>query len=80
MQNNHPSKPIMIAEMGKTCTNDQPNWYKKAFETIKSWPQIKAAIVWDVNDTRLRDDANLSDDTLKMLGQIFKDPYFIGAK
>ena len=76
----HKNKPLMIEELGKTRAGTQPRWFKNAFETIKSWPEIKAAIVWDVYDIGLRDDANLSDDTLKMLGQIFKDPYFIGAK
>jgi len=80
MHRSHPDKPIMQAEFGKTKGPSQAKWFKNAFETIKSWPEMKAAIVWDVYDIGLSDDANLSDDTLKMLGEILKDPYFIGAK
>jgi len=80
MRRTHPDKPIMQAEFGKTKGPGQARWFKDAFQTIKNWPEMKAAIVWDVYDTGLRDDATLSEDTLKTLGEIFKDPYFIGAK
>jgi len=60
--------------------NDQSYWFKDAFETIKTLPQIKAAIVWDVINVERGEDFTFNDDTLKMFGQIFKDPYFIGTK
>jgi len=53
MHNNHPDKPIMQAEFGKTQTNDQPYWLKNAYKTIKSWPGMKAALYWDWPDIAL---------------------------
>lgn len=80
MRTSHPQKPLMQTEFGKTKGSDQPRWFKNAFETIKSWPGMKAAIVWDNVNVGLGDDHTLSNESLKTLKEIVKDPYFIMAK
>ncbi len=70
----------MQAEFGTTIGRDQPKWLIEAFQTIKSKPGIKAAIYWDNAAIELGDDHTLSDESLKTLKEILKDPYWIMAK
>jgi hypothetical protein len=77
---NHKEKPIIIEEFGTTIGPDQPRWLKDAYNTIKSFKGIKAALYWDNVNTELGDDHTLSKKSLKTLKEIFKDPYFIMAK
>jgi hypothetical protein len=82
MRKNHPQKPIMQAETGKSQMWDQSKWLIDAYKTIKSMPGLKAAIYWD-NVTTISipaDDKTLSDKSLQTLKEIFKDPYWIMAK
>ena len=80
MHNNHLNKPIMQAEFGKTQGSDQPYWLKNAYKTIKSRPGMKAALYWDQHDRELNDNLYLSKESFEVIKEIFKDPYFIGAK
>jgi len=82
MRKNHPDKPIMQAETGKSQMWDQPRWLVDAYKTIKSMPELKAVIYWD-NVTTISvppDDKTLSDKSLQTMKEIFKDPYWIMAK
>jgi hypothetical protein len=79
MRTNHPEKPLMQAEFGRTKTKRQPQWITKAYETIKSWPGMKAAIYWDSLNYSLGDDHTLSGESTKVLREVLKDPYFTGA-
>ena len=74
------NKPIIQAEFGTTTGADQPNWVIKALQTIKSKPGIKAAIYWDNAATELGDDHTLSEESLKVLKENLKEPYFVMAK
>ena len=78
MRNNHPEKPIMQAEFGRTKDKRQPRWIENAYETIKSWRGMKAAIYWDSVNYGLGDDDSLSEESMKVLKQVLKDPYFRG--
>ena len=80
MRRNHKEKPVMMAEFGKTEDKRQPKWIRNAYETMKSWPGMKAAIYWDNMNWELRDDHMLSQESYQVLGGVFKDPYFVGAK
>jgi len=80
MRTKHPDKPIMMAEFGKTWDKQQPKWIKNAYETIKSWPGMKAAIYWDSMNVELNDNHMLIKESHTVLQELFKDPYFIGAK
>jgi hypothetical protein len=80
MHNNHKEKPIMQAEFASTQGSSQPYWLKNAFKTIKSRPGMKAALYWDWPNVALGDEHDLSDESYGVLKEIFKDPYFIGAK
>ena len=74
-------KPIMLVEFGTTVGKDQPRWLRKAFETIKSKPGLKATIYWDnVCTHHIIDDHTLSQESMNTLKEIMKDPYFTGAK
>ena len=78
---NYPDKPIRVEEFGTTIGKDQPRWLRKAFETIKSTPGLKAAIYFDnVYNITFYDDHTLSRESMKTLKELLKDPYFIGAK
>ena len=80
IHNSHKDKPIMMAEFGRTQGSDQPNFLRSAYKTIRSWPGMKAALYWDWPDIYLGDDPSLSEASYGVLKEIFKDPYFIGAK
>jgi hypothetical protein len=79
MRTNHPEKPLMQAEFGRTKTKRQPKWIRRAYETIKSWPGMKAAIYWDSTNYSLGDDHTLSKESTKVLKEVLEDPYFKGA-
>lgn len=78
MRKDYPEKPIMQAEFGKTKHKRQARWIKSAYETIKSWPGMKAAIYWDSVNYGLGDDYTLSGESSEVYKEIMKDPYFIG--
>ena len=81
MRTNHPDKPIMISEFGKTKSPRQSRWIKKAFESIKESPGIKGATYWD-NILKYKgylDDHMLSPESWATMGEIIKDPYWIYA-
>lgn len=80
MRRSHPNKPVMMAEFGKTKGRYQARWLKEAFETIKSWPGMKAAIFWDSKNWDLPDDHTLTEESKNVLKEILKDDYFIGIK
>jgi len=79
MRTNHPEKPVMQAEFGRTKTKRQPRWIRNAYETIKSLPGMKAAIYWDSVNYSLGDDHTLSGESKKVLREMLEDPYFTGA-
>jgi len=73
----YPDKPIMLAEFASTKGEDQPEWLRKAFETIESKPRIKAALYWDNVNGDLGDDHKLSKESLQTLKELLKRPYFL---
>jgi len=74
------NKPLMQAEFGKSDDFRQGKWLREAFQTIKSWPEIKAAIYWDIPEHKLGDDHRLNGSSFAVLQKLLKDPYFIMAK
>jgi len=86
MRRNHPNKPVMTAEFGKTNDRYQAAWLKDAFKTIRSWPGMKAAIFFNSSNPFYStnpshwDDHTLSADSMKMYKTILQDPYFIVVK
>jgi hypothetical protein len=79
MRRFHPEKPIMMAEFAKTTDSRQARWLEKAFETIKSWPGMKAAIFWNSYNAELPDPHTLTEESYEVYRKIMKDPYFIGV-
>jgi hypothetical protein len=82
MRKNHPQKPIMVSEFGRTPGDNQPLWLVDAFRRMKNnFTPIKAAIYYD-NITQLftGQDHTLDERSLNTLKEIFKDPYWIMAK
>jgi hypothetical protein len=83
MRINHPTKPIMQSEFGKTSLEDQVKWVKDAYRTIKARPGMKAAVYFDGVSagpgaaTARFDDKTLRPDTLQEIKTILKDRYFI---
>jgi hypothetical protein len=73
-------KPIILEEFATYTGKDQPEWLEKGFQAIKSMPRIKAAIYWNNINYELNDDHTLSDESLRMIKEVIKDPYFIMAK
>ncbi len=81
MRKNHPEKPIMQAEFAVSNDGAQPRWLHHAYQSIKeSMPGMKAAIFHDNVTVQEGDDHTLSNQSLKTLKEIFKDPYWIMAK
>lgn len=77
----YPNKPIMIEEFGTTLSEDQPHWLRKAFQTIKSKPGLKAAAYFDnLYNLAFIDDHALSEESIEILQEVFKDPYFMRAE
>lgn len=82
MRKDHPDKPIMISDFGKTEGHSQPKWLENTFSYIKKQPGIGGAGYWDniLNIQPVeknRDDHTLSDESLYVLDKILEDPYFI---
>ena len=67
----------MQTEFGYPTGKDQPKWLRKALGTLKSLPGMKAAICWDVFDHTIEKDMTLSEESIKALKEMLKDPYFI---
>jgi hypothetical protein len=80
MRTNHPDKPIMQAETGKTKMYNQPSWLVDAYRSIKQMPGLKAMIYYDNVTLGINDDKTLSEDSLKVMKEIFRDPYWIMAR
>lgn len=79
MRKDHPQKPIMQAELGRTDRNDQARWLTHAYRSIKNdFPAMKAAIYYGFVD--FGHDSNLNKKSLETLKEIFKDPHWIMAK
>jgi hypothetical protein len=81
MITNHPQKPMMISEFGRTPGDSQSHWLIDAYRSIKDeFPKLKAAIYYDTI-THLSEihDHTLDQKSLNTLKEIFKDPYWIMA-
>ena len=82
MLRNHPQKPIMVSEFGRTPGYNQPTWLIDAYRSIKNdFPRIKAAIYHDnITNILTGQDHTLDRKSLQTLKEIFKDPYWIMGK
>lgn len=86
MRHNHPNKPVMAAEFGKTNDRYQAAWLKDAFKTIRSWPGMKGAIFFnssnpfDSTNPDHWDDHTLTAESMQVYKEILKDSYFICGK
>jgi hypothetical protein len=82
MRGNHPQKPIMVSEFGRTPGEKQPTWLIDAFHSMKNkFPSIKAAIYYDnVTNLYSGQDHTLDEKSLGTMKEIFQDPYWIMAK
>lgn len=77
-RNNRKDKPIMHAETGRRRGYDQERWLIDTFRTIKSeMPELKAVIYYDNITLNLGDDKTLGEDSLHVMREIFRDPYWI---
>lgn len=76
MRINHPDKPIMICEFGRTPNKYQYRWFRDAYKTIKSWPGLKAVI--NTHDPSWAEPMN--EKSFIELKRIFIESYFIGAR
>jgi hypothetical protein len=81
MRKNHPQKPLMVSEFGRTPGERQPAWLINAFDSIKKdFSQIRAAIYYDnVTQVYTGQDHTLDERSLGTLNEIFRDPYWILA-
>ena len=78
MRRNHPAKPIMVSEFGRTPGDGQRPWLIDAYAAIKKdFPPIKAAIYYD-NITKIYggQDHTLDARSLATLRDVFADPYW----
>lgn len=82
MLRNHPQKPIMVSEFGRTPGPNQPSWLVDAFRSMKNnFPPIKAAIYYDnITAILTGQDHTLDQTSLNTLKEVFKDSYWIMAK
>jgi hypothetical protein len=80
MLKRHPTKPIMQAEFGKTNIPDQARWLKNAYQAIKSMPGMKAANYYAIINVGEGDDSTLNKESVEVLKEVLKDPYWIMAK
>jgi hypothetical protein len=96
MRTEHPDKPIIQSEFGvyrgssqnrngKLVGEDgafQSNWLKDAFQTIQSWPGIKAAIYSNQTTfiSNIYDDHTLDKQSRSVLKEIVNNGYFIGGE
>ena len=82
MQTNHPQKPFLVSEFGRTPGDGQPRWLVDAYGSIKNnFPKIRAAVYYD-NITRVHggQDHTLDQKSLGTLKEILNDPYWIMAR
>ena len=75
----HANKPIMIAKFAKTRDKLQAKWFEDAFDVLKSWQGVKAAVCWSRMFRGLSDDATFTEETFEVLRKKLQDPYFISA-
>jgi hypothetical protein len=82
MTTDHPQKPIMVSEFGRTPGDSQPQWLIDAFRSMKDeFTKVKAAIYYDnITNVHGGQDHTLDQKSLSTLKEIFKDPYWIMAK
>ena len=82
MTKNHPQKPMMVSEFGRTPGQNQPSWLIDAFRSIKNeFPRIKAAIYYDnITNVYGGQDHTLDSKSLNTLKEVFIDPYWIMVK
>jgi hypothetical protein len=79
MRRNHPEKPIMVSEFGRTPGDEQRRWLTDAYARIRGdFPTLKAAIYYD-NITKAYggQDHTLDAHSLRRLREVFADPYWI---
>lgn len=82
MRRNHPEKPIMVSEFGRTPGDEQRPWLTDAYASIRTdFPTLKAAIYYD-NITKIYggQDHTLDAHSLRTLREVFADPYWILVK
>ena len=75
----HANKPIMIAKFAKTRDKLQAKWFEDAFDVLKSWQGVKAAVCWSRMFGGLSDDATFTEETFEVLRKKLQDPYFSSA-
>jgi len=80
MRKRHPTKPIILAEFGKTVGSDQALWIRDAYNTIRSISGLKGAIYFDNVNYEEHDDHRLTSDVLAELREILADSHYIMAK
>lgn len=89
VERNQPSKPIILAEFGRSYDKRQPDWIIKAYHTMKdNYPRIKAVVWWDnvFEDRSPRYGMQVDDHTFsshpesrQAMKEAISDPYFIGT-
>jgi hypothetical protein len=77
--NEYPNKPFMMQEFGTTKDNSQPYWIRDALTYIKK-SNVKAALYWDNTNYELRDDHELSAESMAQLRTQLKDPHFVPGR
>jgi hypothetical protein len=72
MRKNHPQKPMMVSEFGRTPGDNQPTWLIDAYRSMKN----------DFSPIKVHggQDHTLDQKSLSTLKEIFKDPYWIMGK
>lgn len=82
MRRNHPNKPFIQAEFGRTQTGSQKKWLEKAYSWIRQHSGVKAAVYWDnvYRGPHGTDDHKLHFKSYDFLELLFKDPYWIGGE
>jgi Glycosyl hydrolase family 26 len=82
MRRNHPQKPLMVSEFGRTPGPNQPSWLADAFRSMKDdFSSIKAAIYYDnITAVFSGQDHTLDQTSLNTLKEVFKDSYWLMTK
>jgi hypothetical protein len=82
----HPKKPIMLVEIGKSDDGSQPLWLRRAYQAIKDeFPAIKAVLCWEgilrTKTGQMWGDFRSLTNPESVLArrEAFSDPYFIGS-
>jgi hypothetical protein len=80
----HPTKPIILVELGKSNDGGQPTWLRRAYQALKEeFPGIKAAGCWEgqlrTNTGQVLDDQSTltNPDSIQVRREALADPYFI---